>query len=63
MSMINKYFSSYQESVTESWYPDAGSFGGNNLDEPNQQGLRNGQSRLRMNLCLTVILIFAIYSM
>ncbi|XP_057335248.1 uncharacterized protein LOC130674016 isoform X3 [Microplitis mediator] len=54
--------SSWQEAATESWYPDAGSFGGNNIDEPNQQGLRNGQSRLRMNLCLTVILIFAVYS-
>ncbi|XP_044586663.1 uncharacterized protein LOC123266483 isoform X2 [Cotesia glomerata] len=60
---IPAWATSSWESVTESWYPDAGSFGGNNLDEPNQQGLRNGQSRLRMNLCLTVILIFAIYSM
>ncbi|KAK0093240.1 hypothetical protein PV326_013988 [Microctonus aethiopoides] len=38
------WIASNQDSATESWYPAAGSFGGNNIDEPNQQGLKNGQS-------------------
>ena len=43
--------------MTDSWYPAAGSFGGNNIDEPNQQGLsKNSQTSLRNTSIITLLL-------
>ncbi|XP_011315150.1 uncharacterized protein [Fopius arisanus] len=50
-----------KDSATESWYPAAGSFGGNNIDEPNQQGLKNGHNCLRSNIIPLVIITIALY--
>lgn len=46
----------------ESWYPAAGSYGGNHIDEPNQQGLsKNEQSRIESKLFTMVFTIIVAY--
>lgn len=51
----------FKDAVTDdTWYPAAGSFGGNNVDEPNQQGLsKNGQTSIYIST-LCYALVFAI---
>ncbi|XP_043285908.1 uncharacterized protein [Venturia canescens] len=57
------WLTSNQAPVTdESWYPAAGSFGGNHIDEPNQQGLsKNGQASLRSELLYLGVLSILVY--
>ncbi|XP_044014400.1 uncharacterized protein LOC122856694 isoform X2 [Aphidius gifuensis] len=50
-----------QDTVTDSWFPAAGSFGGNNIDEPNQQGLKNSQMSLKINLIIVVLIAIVVY--
>lgn len=53
------WLASNQIPVTESWFPEAGSFGGNNIDEPNQQGLsKNSQINVRNSLIITLFFVF-----
>ncbi|XP_051163028.1 uncharacterized protein LOC127282674 [Leptopilina boulardi] len=56
------WLASNQAPVTESWFPEAGSFGGNNIDEPNQQGLsKNSERNLKNSLIITVLLISFVF--
>ncbi|XP_012267394.2 uncharacterized protein LOC105692647 [Athalia rosae] len=46
----------------ETWYPAAGSYGGNHIDEPNQQGLsKNDQARLENKFVAMVCMIIIAY--
>ncbi|XP_012280884.1 uncharacterized protein LOC105699978 [Orussus abietinus] len=57
------WLTSNQIPVTdESWYPEAGSFGGNHIDEPNQQGLsKNGHWMLCNKPLFTTLIAFVLY--
>ncbi|XP_058806938.1 uncharacterized protein LOC131673171 isoform X2 [Phymastichus coffea] len=52
----NTWLAHGQELTTEEIYPAAGSFGGNNIDEPNQQGLSRNSSPLSPSSTATLAL-------
>lgn len=46
----------------DTWYPPAGSYGGNHIDEPNQQGLStNAQDRLKDKFVTMISVLSIVY--
>ncbi|XP_046468701.1 uncharacterized protein [Neodiprion pinetum] len=45
----------------DTWYPAAGSYGGNHIDEPNQQGLTNAQNGLSNKYATMICMIGIAY--
>ncbi|XP_014211044.1 uncharacterized protein LOC106641221 [Copidosoma floridanum] len=54
----NTWLTYTQDFTTEEIYPAAGSFGGNNIDEPNQQGLSRNNGR--SNVVCSAVLLYSI---